>query len=50
MKLTKNNTLKSILACDKLTRDQISDYIKIRFNIINEITNENKPTDKTPIN
>ena len=31
MKLTKKNTLKSILACDKLTRDQISDYIKIRW-------------------
>tara|TARA_B100001741_G_scaffold304591_1_gene295878 strand:+ start:2968 stop:4161 length:1194 start_codon:yes stop_codon:yes gene_type:complete len=31
MKLTKKNTLKSILACDKLTRDEISDYIKIRW-------------------
>ena len=31
MRFTKNNSLKSILACDQLTRDQVSDYIRIKW-------------------
>ena len=31
MQFTKNSTLKSILACDQLTRDQVSEYIKVKW-------------------
>ena len=31
MQITKNNTLKSVLSCDELTRERVSDYIKIKW-------------------
>ena len=31
MQLIKNNSLKSILACDQQTREQVSDYIKNKW-------------------
>ena len=31
MQIVKNSTLKSILTCDQLTRDRVSDYIKIKW-------------------
>ena len=31
MRCMRNNTLKSILACDQLTRDQVSEYIRIKW-------------------
>ena len=31
MQIIKNSTLKSILTCDQLTRDRVSDYIKIKW-------------------
>jgi len=31
MQFAKNSSLKSILACDQLTRDQVSEYIKVKW-------------------